>query len=165
MIWAVISTPLLNMLREEGCTVYFRTALQGDVLSFVGYAFVDDTDLIVSGSEPTASFQDIISRMQQSLDLWEGGLRATGGAIVPEKSHWYLIDFKWEQGRWSYVTESDAPGEISVRDFEGNEKQLLRLEAHQARRTLGVRLAPDGYNKTELEYLLQQATIWADQAG
>jgi hypothetical protein len=33
---------------------------------------------------------------QQALDLWEEGIhRATGGAIVLEKSHWYLLDSKY----------------------------------------------------------------------
>jgi hypothetical protein len=36
----------------------------------------------------------VLMKFPQALDLWEGGIRATGGAIVPEKSHWYLIDFK-----------------------------------------------------------------------
>jgi hypothetical protein len=30
-------------------------------------------------------------RMQADMDTWEGGLWATGGALEPEKSCWYLI--------------------------------------------------------------------------
>ncbi len=39
-------------------------------------------------------YGDVALRMQQALDLSEGGIRATGSAIVPEKSHWYLIALK-----------------------------------------------------------------------
>lgn len=38
MIWAVVSTPLLELMREEGCQVYFKTAISGSEISFVGYA-------------------------------------------------------------------------------------------------------------------------------
>ena len=31
---------------------------------------------------------DLIPEMQAALDHWEGGLRASGGALVPDKSHW-----------------------------------------------------------------------------
>jgi hypothetical protein len=51
-IWAVVSTPVLNMLRHEGYGVYFRTAITGTTISFVGYAFVDDTDLCVTTVSP-----------------------------------------------------------------------------------------------------------------
>jgi hypothetical protein len=44
-IWAIISTPVLNMLREERLDAFFKAAISGDKFSFVGYAFVDDTDL------------------------------------------------------------------------------------------------------------------------
>jgi hypothetical protein len=36
---------------------------------------------------PNDNEADVALRMQH----WEGGIRATGGASVPEKSHWYLV--------------------------------------------------------------------------
>jgi hypothetical protein len=75
------------MLRHEGYGAYFRTAIPGTTISFVGYAFVDDTDVCIPGQNPNDTEADVALRMQQALDLWEGGIRATGGAIVPEKSH------------------------------------------------------------------------------
>jgi hypothetical protein len=84
-IWAVVSTPVLNMLCSEGHRCFFRTALTGKDVSFVGYAFVDDTDLIVTAPDMIADWQNVAKRMQDSVTAWEGGIRATGGAIVPEK--------------------------------------------------------------------------------
>jgi hypothetical protein len=80
------------MLRHEGYGAYLRTAITGTTISFVGYAFVDDTDLCITSQDPHETEANVALRMQQALDLQEGGIRATGGAIVPEKSHWYLID-------------------------------------------------------------------------
>ena len=37
------------MLRAEGCGAFFKTAISGKTVSFVGYAFVDDTDIIAHG--------------------------------------------------------------------------------------------------------------------
>jgi hypothetical protein len=81
------------MLRHEGYGAYS----DGDHRYYYssGYAFVDDTDLIITSQNPDDTDADVAIRMQQALDLWEGGIRATGGAIVPE--NWYLIDFKRRQ--------------------------------------------------------------------
>ena len=161
-IWAVVSTPVLNMLREEGFGAYFRSALTADRLSFVGYAFVDDTDLLSVLEDQDANYEQVADQMQKALTAWEGGIRATGGAIVPEKSHWYLIDFVWTDGYWRYASIDETPASILVRDADGNAKVLQRLTASEARRTLGVRLAPDGNNTSEFEELIEKAVLWAD---
>ena len=101
--------------------------------------------------------------MQASVNMWEGGLRASGGALVPSKSHWYLIKFLWDaQGRMRYATIKDTPATLSVRGPDNTVQPLERLDPHEARRTLGVRLAVDGNNKAEMEHRRQEALNWAD---
>ena len=100
--------------------------------------------------------------MQDSLTAWEGGLRATGGAIVPEKSHWYLIDFVWKDGYWKYASLEETNIGLQV-DSEGNAKVIEKLAASDSRRTLGVRLAPDGNNEAEVKFLQERAKNWADR--
>jgi len=48
-IWAVVSTPILNLLRQEGYGVTFKASISGDKIHFMGYSFVDNTDLIQTG--------------------------------------------------------------------------------------------------------------------
>jgi len=45
-IWAVVSTPILNLLRQEGYGVAFKAAISSDQIQFVRYSFVDNMDLI-----------------------------------------------------------------------------------------------------------------------
>ena len=94
-----------------------------------------------------------MAQMQASLDMWEGGLRASGGALVPEKSHWYLIKFLWDsEGCMRYATCQDEPATLSVRGADGQTTPLTRLEPSDARQTLGVHLALDGNNKAEFKF-------------
>ena len=86
-----------------------------------------------------------------------------GGAIVPEKSHWYLVNFKWENDTWRYATIEEAPAELYVLDFTGHHKRIERLAVHEAQQTLRVRLAPDGNSTLEIEYLLGKAKEWGDR--
>lgn len=102
-IWALVSTPILNMIREEGYGVAFKLVISGEEVRFAGYAFVDDTDLCHTAKSSETSTPQLLQEMQDAIDLWEGGIRATGGAIVPPKSHWYLIEYVWKEGRWRYA--------------------------------------------------------------
>ena len=104
-----------------------------------------------------------MQRMQASLNMWEGGLRATGGAIVPDKSHWYLIKFLWDaRGKVRYATPTEEPATLRVKGPDGVTQTLQRLHPKEARRTLGVRLSLDGNNNDEVQYRLTQAHSWAD---
>jgi hypothetical protein len=80
-IWALVSTPVLNMLRSQGLGASFVSALSRQHTTLVGFAFVDDTDLVTLGHD--MSLEEVKSRIQESLIAWEGGIRATGGAIEP----------------------------------------------------------------------------------
>jgi hypothetical protein len=145
-IWALVSTPVLNMLRESGLGATFLSALSKISTTLVGFAFVDDTDLI-----------------QNSLNAWEGGIRATGGAIEPKKSHWYLVDFIWKNGNPVYKKVDDIGARLQVRDPAGVVQTLKQLQPWEAERTLGVRLAPDGNMDTQFQWMLEKAKSWADQ--
>ena len=162
-IWAVVSTPIFDMLRAMGFGAHFEASISQDRLHFVGFAIVDDADLVQTAKPGQQNFQDVAEQMQGALSAWEGGLKATSGAIVPEKSHWYLIDFAWEKGNWRYKTITESPAKLQIRDCAGTIKILERLEMNDARRTLGVRLAPDGNNKEEVKFLKQRVVDWADR--
>ena len=84
--WASISTPLINMMRTANVRLNLLTALSKTAVSFVCYAFVDDTDLIHCGSEIDIPGSCIVEGTQRALDHWEGGLRATGGAVIPDRN-------------------------------------------------------------------------------
>ena len=60
-IWAVVSTPVLNMLRKEGYGAFFEASISGEKLTFVGYAFVDDTDLVTN-----------VAKKMHHIGKWQG---------------------------------------------------------------------------------------------
>jgi hypothetical protein len=160
-IWALVSTPVLNMLRSNGLGATFVSALSRISTTLVGFAFVDDTDLVTSG--PRMSLSEVQRRIQESLFAWEGGIRATGGAIEPRKSHWYLVDFDWKDGEPYYKQVSATGGVLQVRDLNGAIQTLKQLEPWEAERTLGVRIAPDGNMDIQFQWMLQTARAWTEK--
>lgn len=82
-IWAVLSSPLLDIQRKKGFGIYLFTAISKTEINFVGYAFVDDSDLVQTLSQG--------GDWQQSITSWEGSLLATSGAIILKKTFWFSL--------------------------------------------------------------------------
>jgi hypothetical protein len=158
-IWAAVSTVLLQALRATGIGGAFQSAISNKAFEFVGYAFVDDTDLVVTGGD-NKSCEDTVQNMQRALDTWEGCLRASGGAIEPAKTFWYGIGFEWHKGNWKYIPEVDET--LRVRNPAGELTILEQVNVTEARRTLGVRLAPDGNDTEQAKFMLGVIRQWTE---
>jgi hypothetical protein len=124
------------------------------------YSFVDDTDIIQS-NQPGEPFQVLATRMKSPMDTCEGELWATGGALEPEKSFWYVIRFCWKNEMWFYVSNEDTPASISVHNHAGNRVEIECLEATEARKTLEFKTAPTGDNTVQFEHMLEASQKWA----
>jgi hypothetical protein len=103
--------------------------------------------------------------MQQVVDTWEGGLRASGGALVADKSYgWFLIHFIFENNGWQYTCIDESPGNITIRDITGMGRlELDRLKYHEAQETSGVFIAMNGNQTAQTQALWEKAVMWADR--
>ena len=159
--WAAVSTPLLDMMRGEGYGMTFHSPVTTDTLHIAGFSFVDDTDVVQTG-QLSDSRSDLIQKTQAALNLWEGGLRTTGGALVPDKSDWTFVDFEVVDGKWQYI-DSRNNEQLSVLNAQGVRENLDRLSTSTGRLTLGVHIAGDGNWKDEIQYLTDKSKKWAEQ--
>jgi hypothetical protein len=127
--------PVINMLKTAGFGFRVGTVILGDKFSFVCYTFIDDSDIVhsclhTSISGDTAS---LVLQMQNAVDTWEGGLRASRGMLVSTKSYWFLIHFVFEQNCWQFARFNETPGNIIVRDNPGTARvELEQLDVHEA---------------------------------
>ena len=163
-IWVAVSTPLLNMMRQAQHGMQITSAISQNKSTVVAFAFVDDTDLIEGHmGESDITADDVMNEMQQAISRWEGGLKATGGALVPEKSFVYPIDFKFNTaGKVSYKSVTEIDAHFEVPNAEGQMIELRQFEPSRASETLGVFLAPDGNNLAAKEALLGKAKLWSE---
>jgi hypothetical protein len=74
--WGAVSTPVINLMRTAGYGFHHWMALSKEVLNIVCFAFVDDADLPHT-SQHEATGETILEEMQEVLDMWDGGIRAT----------------------------------------------------------------------------------------
>ena len=158
-IWALVSSPLLDMLRDAGYGAKLHSAIGEQLLHLSGFAFVDDADTIQSGTlgEDT---EDVLAKAQAELDLWESGIRSTGGGIEGEKSDFAIINYTWNHGIWQYEKRNEA-NTLTVRDQEGGRNPLKQLKVNEARRTLGVWQAADGNERMQTAKMKEKANKWS----
>jgi hypothetical protein len=130
----------------------------------VGYAFVDDTNLCHTARDNYTKAMALLQNFQQAVDCWEGLLCATGGALnTTEKTFWYLIDFKWKNNKWVYLSKAEAPGTVTMRQADSESRvPLTRKEAHEAPLTLGINVAPNGQQEAQMEYLRDKGVEFAE---
>jgi len=76
-------------MRLDGFYSHVIMAISQLETQLVGFAFIDDTDLCVYG--PHINSQNVNTKMQNSVDHWEGLLHVTGGALIPTKCCSYVM--------------------------------------------------------------------------
>jgi hypothetical protein len=126
-----------------------------------GYAFVDDTDLVVVKLS-FCTYEDAAQALQSAMTLWEKGLKATSGTKGPEKTYVYVMDFEWKGGLWTYRSCQTSPADFVIKDINRAIQPVKRYEVWEAQETLGVYLAPDGNTQAQFNKMYQKVIQWAD---
>ena len=160
-MWAIMSTPIFNAMRRKGYGIYLHNPISHERFHFVGYAFVDDTDLVFSDNPNQPVSPSIVDVLQEGMNWWEGLVTTTAGAVEPEKSHWYLIDFEWSNGAWEYTRTKASP--VTVLNPYGRRQMIDQYLPNHAEKTLGILQAPNGQQHTQFKKCLQDAKDWADK--
>ena len=174
-IWVSISSILLGVMISKGFGFDFLTSIAWAPAAADCFCFVDDTDVCQAASSPDTSGEAIVPEVAAALRWWTNGIRLTGGAIRPDKSFWYLIDFKWnaQQGAWKFRRKRDfkpsllptgmADIAVVMNDLDGTQVQLDWLESDQPAKTLGILMSPSPNHKPQHAALQLKARAWADQ--
>jgi hypothetical protein len=94
--WLAVSAFLVMMLHRLGHIARITSAMSQSVFTAAGFLFVDDMDLITVAKDKLESPKQVTNRMQAAVEAWHRGLRASGGALKPEKCSWCLVSFFWD---------------------------------------------------------------------
>jgi hypothetical protein len=120
----LLSSILIKNLKCHNQGVILPSALTLSLVSIVCFAFVDNTDLVISGQFRHSTGKESCEEFQSALDCWSRSLIASGGALCPIKSFCYQIDFPWNGKDFEYCTKDDMPGSFTLIDKHGNRETL-----------------------------------------
>ena len=88
-IWSLLSSIIFDVLHKRGFAVEFCTTVSKEVFKLVGFAYVDDSDLLTIGSDPI----EVLTSMQQLINSWGELMDVTWGSLSVEKSWWYMLEY------------------------------------------------------------------------
>ncbi len=119
--------------------------ISGEVIKFMGKIYINNTDMLVILPD-VFDCKTLILEAQQSLDALTHLLNATGGALNPEKCYWYLVDYKYVKGVWTYKHRSNFNLSTCCRMVCKQQSSKLI----QTKPKLGVWSTPSGNNSRHL---------------
>ena len=160
--WTVVSSHLIDMMRELDICSTFTTAISLTVFSLVMIMYVDDNDIFIT-SHRHDQLQDIRFKAQQAIRFWKDSLHVTGGVVRPSKCSWVFIDFAWQGSSYRYKRSFELPGTLELEDDNGRVLTLTRNEPTIALEGLGVHLQPEGSDQAQFEYMTSRITAWTEQ--
>ena len=73
-LWALISTVILTMCRRAGHRMKFDTSITRLPISFMGYLFVDDADIVQGSDDVNTSGKSLLSDFQKFMRRWNGSI-------------------------------------------------------------------------------------------
>ena len=157
-IWSLLSSVIFDVLHNRGFAVEFCTTISKEVFKLVGFAYVDDSDLLTIGSDPV----EVLTSMQQLINSWGELMDVTGGSLSVEKSWWYMLEYIWRRGK--YVAVDAGPGlDLVAKTSGGTEISLKRLQTHESSKMLGIWIAPDGNKKKLITEMKNEAINWGSK--
>jgi len=155
--WTILSHALITAYQSKATSWQIKSVLR-DMLLVLGLDdFVDDTNMI-HGAHGTATFSELLEVVQRNLDLWQGLLRASGGALNAKKCSW--TPFIWTFNKHGHARLSPIPDpspfNIYTQDMHGVTYPLKINKPDEAIRLLGIHIAADGSYAKELSILQQK---------
>jgi hypothetical protein len=90
-----LSCILLQALQPHTTGFQASCPCKNCISQCTGEAFVDDTSLWLTGTNPFTPTSTLVSTMQEMAKVWEHLLFASNGALALQKCFYYLVSWKW----------------------------------------------------------------------
>ena len=114
------------MFRKAGHNMRLLTPITKASISLMGFAFVENLDLVQGSNKINTCREDLIPDFQKFMQRWNGEIIAAGGAICPKET--IFINFNWNGTDYEYQTIEDMTANISISDKDGSMITILRKE-------------------------------------
>jgi hypothetical protein len=154
--WLVVFFAIVESLDPTiGHSIF--TSVSGCIrVNSTGTAFVDDSSLgvtstyqwdpnLTSVENQNEEIRRVMGRFRKLAQHWERLLFSTGGAINTQKSHSYILTWRWKNGNVSFLNSVASISTLNLTSgYDTRAHPVPSLPATLAYHTLGVHISPSG---------------------
>jgi hypothetical protein len=162
--WTAISTLMLAAYKSKGYGALFASAWSGVVLSIAALLYVDDTDLLHTCPTDITTEYEFFSRVQTATHYWATLLQATGGNLKPEKCYWYLLSYKFVQGRALLKPLREINHfQLKLPQPQSEDVIIQLKDPTEASEVLGVWTSLTSSGITQLKHMISKGQKWGNR--
>ena len=161
-VWLTLVVILMNTVdRLTPECMYFASPNGSIKHSRRADAFVDDTALGFS-DYGTMTYHQMVEKLQEIAQRWEKLLHYSGGSLNLKKCFWFVMYWKWHNGRPICRTiEDEDPTVTLTQGSNPTEKAIKNTPLTKASEMLGVWLSPNGNFSKHLEVMKTKADTFS----
>jgi len=148
------------MLHQTGSPTQITSSVSLTSTAMVGFIYVDNCDLFVFSPPSNLSPQGVLDTLQCNLDIWQGGVEATGGALSLDKCSWSGLFYFFKAGQWKLHSLQSYPAILTIQDGL-QVTPLKQYEPDEAMKVVGVHQSLSGSMKAQITSLTKKSDTWA----
>ena len=118
-LWSIINSIVFSALRTQWFGIHFINYFTTEIAQLIGFRYVDKCDMIQSDDD----IESTKSQMKLTISGWEYLIIFTGGCLAPDKSVWYLVDYKWIWSKWKCT----KPGQNKILEATNKTREISPL--------------------------------------
>ena len=157
--WQFTATSIENCLKKTCCGAVIQSPNNSVTISPFLKFFIDDTTKICNW---TRDLPSILHQTNYNMQKHFNYVISTGGTLALDKCRFYYITFAFDDNHEPYIlTIEENPGALEVFDMISKSmKTIRRVEATEARKTLGCFVSPSHNQEPQFHDLRKKILEW-----
>jgi hypothetical protein len=158
-----VVTLAINAYKTLGHGMQVPFSRSQRLLYLAAIIYVDDTDLLHWGKFYGIEDTEFLTDVQDAINDWGKLIQATGGSIKQAKSFYYVMSWKFVQGKPTLKKLAELPKQLlTVPQPDGSSVPIPIRENDESGLTLGVWNNPNNDGVAPLESMLDKGLEWVD---
>jgi hypothetical protein len=158
--WIQLSAIMVTVFKQLDLGAKIKDPFLDTLIHSMGALFVNNIHMY-TWREEILEPGELWAQTQIETEHWSCLLKATGGALKPGKCWWYLLDYTYKDGEWTYTDL--VPRDLLMTNPNGMKSAIKQEEVTTSKKTLGIYDAPAGGNEGHLDYIISKATTWINR--
>jgi hypothetical protein len=159
-LWIQFIAVLVNVFKQLKLGALLLDPITLEMIHTMGALFMDDTDLYM-WRDGVLDPGNLWRQTQVVLHQWSCLLKVTGGALKPENSFWYLLNYTCKDGEWTFAEM--ALCKLFITNPDGPRSAIKQEDVTVSKKTLGIHNLTAGGNEVHLKHIQEKASTWTSR--